>query len=119
MLEQPDGLLLHQLSDHVAQNGPHGVESLVCGANISKTNIIQQNLLYNKNRHRFAQLRARLHDAEAEWDDLGGEKEVDDIRGVVLDQSTNHTQGGQSQVFEGTRFGCGIKERVEEKRDMC
>ena len=118
VLEQPHGLLLHQLSDHVAQHGPHGVESLVGGADVGKTNIIQQYLLYNEDGHRLAQLRARLHNAKAERDDLGSEKEVDDIRGVILDQCTDHAQGGEAQVFERARFRSGVEEWVEEKRDV-
>lgn len=85
MLEQPHRLLLDELCDHVAQDGADRVESLVGGADICQADIIQQDLLDDKDGHRLAQLRARLHDTQAEGDDLGGEQEVDDVRRVVLD----------------------------------
>lgn len=34
MLQQPRSLLFHQLADHVAEDGPDGVESLVSSADI-------------------------------------------------------------------------------------
>lgn len=118
MLQKPYGLLLHELGDHVAQNSPHSIESLVCRTNICKTNIIKQDFLNDKDSNCFAQLRTGFHDTEAEGDNLGCEKEVDDIRRVILDQRSDHTKRGEAKVFERARFGGRIQEGIKKKWDM-
>ena len=70
MLEKADSLLLHQLSNHVAQDSAHGIESFICRANVAQANIIKKNFLYDKDSNGFAQLRTRLHNAKAKRDDL-------------------------------------------------
>ncbi len=45
MLEQPSRLLLDELGDHVAQDGAHGVEALVGGADVVQTVVVEQDLL--------------------------------------------------------------------------
>lgn len=62
VLQKSDSLLLHQLSDHVAQHGPDSIESFVRMAYISKSSVIKKNFLYDENSHCFAQLRTCLHD---------------------------------------------------------
>lgn len=118
MLEQPHCLLLNKLSHHVAQDCSHSVKSLVCSTNVRKTDIIQQNLLYNEDRHRFAQFRARLHDAKAKRDDLRGKKKINNIRRIILDKRTNNAKGREAQVFERARLRSRVKERVEKQRNM-
>jgi hypothetical protein len=71
MFQQSHSLLLHKLGDHVAQNRSHSVKSFVCSANICKTDIIKKYFLYNENGDGFAKLRACLHNAKAQRDDLG------------------------------------------------
>jgi hypothetical protein len=95
-------LLLHQLVDHIAQDRANGVEALISLANIGKTGVIQQNLLDNKYCDGLAELRASFHDTETEWDNLGREKEVDDFRGVILDERSNDTKRCQAKIFEWT-----------------
>ena len=56
MLKKADSLLLHQLSNHVAQDSAHGVESLICRANVAQAYIIKKNFLYDKDSDSFAQL---------------------------------------------------------------
>jgi hypothetical protein len=58
--------------------------------------IIKEDLLHDKDRNSLAKLRAGLHDAEAQWDNLGSKEEVDNIRGIILDKSTNDSKGRQS-----------------------
>jgi hypothetical protein len=118
MLQQSHRLLLNELSHHVAQDGSYRVESFVCSAYVGKTDVVQQNLLHNEDRHSLAQFGTSLHDPKAKRDDLGGKEEVDHIRRVVLDKRTNHAKGSQAQIFEGARLGSGVEERVKEKRNM-
>lgn len=65
MLQQSRSLLFHELADHVAENSPDSIESLICGTDIVQTVIIQQNLLNNEDSNGLAKLRPSLHDAEA------------------------------------------------------
>ena len=100
MLEKSCSLLLNQLRDHVAENCPDCIESFVRGAYIIQTMIIKEDFLHNEDCDSLAQLRASLHDAKAQGDDLSRKEEIDNIRGIVLDQGSNHSQRGQSQIFE-------------------
>lgn len=86
MLEKADSLLFNELSDHIAQDGTHSIESLIGSADICKADIVKQDLLNYENGDRFAELGTSFHDAEAEWDDLGGQQEVDHVGGVILHQ---------------------------------
>lgn len=118
MLEKANSLLFNQLRDHIAQNRSDSVESLVSGANVGKPNIIKQDLLDNEDGNSLAQFRTSLHDAQAERDDFGGQEEVNNVRRVILDQCTDHTEGSQTKVFERTRLRSGIQERVKEKGNV-
>lgn len=104
MFQESYSLLLDQLIDHVAQYRPNGVKALVCLAYVLQAEVVEQNLLYNEDGHRLAEFTAGLHDAETKRDDLGGEEKVDDFARVVLDQSTNHAERGQAQVFKRSGF---------------
>lgn len=118
MLEQSDSLLLDELINHVAQHGADGVEALISLADVLQAQIVEQNLLDDENGDGLAEFAARLHDAQAEWDDFCCQQEVDDFTAVVLDQRTNDTEGSQAEVLKRARFGGGVQERIEEQRDM-
>lgn len=79
VLEEADGLLLYELANHVAENSTNGVEALVSLTDVRKTDIVEKNLLYDKDGYGLAELGACFHDAQAKRDDLGCEKEVDDF----------------------------------------
>jgi hypothetical protein len=119
VLEEPHSLLFNQLVHHIAQNGAHGVEALISLADIAQPDVIQQNLLDDEDSNSLAELRSSLHDAETEGDDFGGEKEVDDLGGVILHQGADHAERGQAQIFKRSRFRGGVEERVQEERNMC
>lgn len=93
MLQQPHSLLLDKLGDHVAQYSPHSVEPFVGLADVLQAEVIEQDLLHNKDGHGFAKLAAGLHDAQTEWDYLGCEQEVDDFARVILDEGADYAQG--------------------------
>lgn len=114
MLEQANSLLLHQLSDHIAQDGADSIESLIGMTDVSKTHVIQQDLLNDENGHSLAQLGTRLHDPKAEGDDLGREKEVDHLGRVVLHQGPNDPKRCETKVFKRARLGRGVEERIQE-----
>lgn len=118
MLEQADRLLLHQLLHHIAEDGAYSVETLVRLADVVEAHVVEENFLDNENGNSLTELTASLHDAQAQRDNLRGKEEVDDIRRVVLNERANDTEGSEAQVFEGARLGSGIKERVEEERDV-
>jgi hypothetical protein len=102
MLQQPYCLLVHELSNHITQDGTHSIKALICLTNILQAHVIQQDLLNDEYRNGLAELGAGLHDAEAERNDLGCEEEVDHFRAVVLDQGSNDTKGRKAEVFERT-----------------
>jgi hypothetical protein len=118
MLKQPSGLGLDKLGNHVAQNSSNCVEALISSANVVEAVIIKEYLLHNEDSHRLAKLGASLHDAQAERDDFSSKEEVNHLRGVILDQGTNNTQAGQTEILEWARLGCGVEEWIEEEGDM-
>lgn len=79
MLEKTDGLLLYKLANHVAEDGTNCVEALVSLTDVRKTNVVEENLLYDEDGYSLAELRACFHDAQAKRDDLGRQEEVDDF----------------------------------------
>lgn len=100
MLEQPHCLRLHELVDHVAQDGADGVEPLVGVADVRQAGLVEEDLLHNEDGDRLGELRARLHDAQAEGYDLGREEEVDDgIVVVLLGIAIERELGFQSLVM--------------------
>lgn len=92
------------MSNHVAQDGSHGVKSLVRGTDVVESIVIEQDLLHDENGHSLAKLRASLHDAEAQRYYLCGKEEVDDVGGVILDQGANDAKARESQIFKGSRL---------------
>lgn len=51
MLEESSCLLLNQLTHHVAKNGADCIESLICGADVVQTIVIEQYLLDDEYGH--------------------------------------------------------------------
>ena len=119
MLEQSDGLLIDKLDDHVAEYSADGIESFIRLAYIVESLVIEEDLLDDKDSNSLAELRACLHDAKAQRDDLSSEQEVDNLSRIILDKSADNTKRSQAQVFEGAGLGGSIQERVEEKRNVC
>lgn len=118
MLQQPGRLLLDQLRHHVAEDSANSVEPFVRGADVVKPAVIKQYLLNDEDSDSLAKLGTRLHDAQTKRDDLGGQQEVDDLGGIVLNQGTNDAKRGEAQVLEGARFGGGVQKGVQVQRDM-
>jgi len=118
MLQEPSRLLLHKLSDHVAEDGPNRIEPLIGGANVVESIVIQQDLLYNEDGDSLAELRTGLHDAEAQRDDFCRQQEVDHLARVVLDQGADDAKRGQAKVFEGPRLGGRIQEGVQKEGNV-
>ena len=84
MLEKTNGLGLDQLVDHVAEDGSHSVESLVCVANVRQPGLVQEDLLNDEDGDSLGQFGTSLHDAQAQGNDFRGQEEVDDGSVVVL-----------------------------------
>ena len=118
MLKESGRLLLDQLRNHVAEDSADGVEPLVCRADVVETVVVEQYLLHDEDGHRLAQLRARLHDAKAQRDDLGGQQKVDDLGRVVLDQGADNAEGCEAEVLEWAGLGCRVEKGVEEERKV-
>lgn len=133
MLEKTDGLSFDKANDHIAQDRTHGVESLICGADVPQTSVVEQNLLDDEDRNRLGELTAGLHNTEAEWNDLGRQEERNRRgrivvvtgsstgvhgnagRWLILDQGSNDTQRCKAEIFERTRLGSSVEERIEEQ----
>lgn len=119
MLEEPDGLLLDELTDHVTEDSANRVEALVSLADVREANVVKENLLYDEDGDGFAELGTGLHDAQAKRDNLGRQEEVDHFRGVVLDKGANDTKRGQAEILKRSRLGGCVEERIEKQRNMC
>jgi hypothetical protein len=110
MLQQPNRLLVDKLCNHITQYRAHSVEPLVSLADVLQAHVVEQDLLDDEDSNSLAELGTGLHDAEAEWNNFGGEEEVDDFGAVVLDQCSNDAEGGKAEVFERS----GLRGRVEK-----
>ena len=84
MLQQPHGLCLNELCDHIAKHCHNSEETFIGVTNVSQTCFIEEDFLHDKDGNSFRELGPCLHDAEAEGYYFGGEKEVDDSSIVVL-----------------------------------
>jgi len=84
MFQQSHRLRLHQLRHHVAEHRSDSVESLIGVADVGETGLVEEDLLDDEDGDCLGELRASLHDAQAEGNDLGGKEEVDDLGVVVL-----------------------------------
>lgn len=118
MFEEPSGLLLDELRNHIAEDGADSVEALISGTDVVKTIVIEQNLLDDENSNRLAELRPGLHDSKAEGNDLGREEEVDDLGRIVFDKRTDDPQRSKPEVFKRARLRRRVQERVEEEGDV-
>lgn len=133
MLQETDGLSFDKANDHVTQDCSHSVESLIGSADVSQTSVIEQNLLDDEDGHGLGELTAGFHDSETEWNDLSRQEERD-CRGrivcvtrssigvhrntgrrLILDQGTNDTQRGKSEILKWSRLGRGVEEGIEEQ----
>jgi hypothetical protein len=99
VLQQSDGLRLHQLVYHVAEHGPNRVEALVSMANIGEARLVQKDLLHDKNSDGFGEFRAGLHNTKAERDDLGGEQEVNHSVVLILLRNMKFEMAANSMVL--------------------
>ena len=79
VLKKSCRLLLHKLRNHVAEDSSDSIETLVCSANVVQPVVIKKDLLHDEDRNSLAKLGAGLHDAEAQWNNLGSEEEVDNV----------------------------------------
>lgn len=113
MLQEPGSLLLDQLAHHVAEHSADGVEPFVGSADIVQAIVVKKDLLHDEYGDSLTELRARLHDAQTERNDLGGQQEIDDLGRVVLDEGANDTEAGEAEVLEWARFGGRVEEGVE------
>jgi len=104
MLQKAHSLLLDQLGDHVAEYRPNGIEALVGMTDVSKSRVIEEYLLYDEYCDGLTELRPGFHDSQAQGDDFRCQQEVDNLSGVILDQSANDTQRSQAEILERSRF---------------
>jgi hypothetical protein len=119
MLEETNGLSLDKLLYHVRKDGSDGVEPLVRLTDVTKSDLVEEDLLHDEDRDRLRELRTGLHDPQTEGDDLSREKEVDNVAVVVLlDERTDDAEGGEAEVLKRTGLRGRVKERIEEKGDV-
>ena len=89
VLQEPLAGLFAELDHHLAQDHCHVREPVICLAYVVESRLIKQNLLEDEGGHSLAQLRPALHDPKAEWNDLGGQKKVDHLLLVRLDEGSD------------------------------
>ena len=89
VLQQSLARLLAQLDDHLAQDHRHVGEPVVGLTDVVEPSLVKQDLLEDEGGHSLAQLRPALHDPKAEWNDLGGQKKVDHLLLVRLDEGSD------------------------------
>lgn len=119
VLKKSHSLSLHQLLYHIAQDRADGVETLVCLTDVGQTHFVEQNLLDDKDGDCLGELGTCLHDTEAQWDDLRGEKEIDNIGVVILlDEGTDNSKRCEAKVLERACLGSCVEEWIEEKGNM-
>lgn len=68
---------------------------------VLKSDPVQQDFLDDKDGHGSAKFVPCFHDPQAEWDNLGGDEELDDLWVLVLDERPDDAQTGQPQVLKG------------------
>ena len=68
--------------------------------------------------YRSRKLIASFHNPKTKWDNFSGKQEINNVRVVTLDQSSNYTQTCQSQVLKRSSLACGIQERIQVKRNV-
>ena len=54
MLKKAYSLLLHELVDHITKHSSNGIEALVSLADVCEANIVEENLLHDKNSNSLA-----------------------------------------------------------------
>jgi len=79
MLEQTGRRLFVQYINHLREAVGHRHEPLIGRTNVVQSNIVQQNLLQDESRYSFRQLGACLHRSKAQGDELGSQKEINDV----------------------------------------
>ena len=94
------------------------LEPVVGLADVEEARVVQEDLLHDEGGDGLAQLGAVVHDPQAEWDDLGGQEEVDHLPLVGLDQGADHPEGGEPQVLEGSGLTLRFEEGVEIEGDL-
>lgn len=80
MLKQTHSLLLYELIDHITKYCAHRVKTLIGLTDVCKADIVKQYLLDDEDGYSLAQLRSSLHDAQAEWNDLRSQEEINNLR---------------------------------------
>ena len=85
MLEKSHGLLVDQLSYHIAKDCADSVESLVSLTDVLQAHGVKQYLLDDEDGYRLAKFRACLHYPQTQWDDFGGQEKVDHFGRIILD----------------------------------
>lgn len=90
VLQQPDRSGLLDAADHVGEDCSHCIEALVRLTDVSKANVVKQDLLYDEDGDGLAELRSGFHDSQTEGNNFRRQEEGDDLRIVrLLDQSSD------------------------------
>jgi hypothetical protein len=87
-------------------------------ANVIQAIVIKQNSLNYKRCNGFGQFTSPLHYPQTKWDNFCREKKCYDFWVVYFDQSSNHTQSSQSQIFKRFIFVYSVQKRIEKNGNL-
>jgi hypothetical protein len=118
MLEKTDGLLLDQLADHVTKHRSNSVETLVSLADVGEASIVKEDFLDDEDGNGLAEFGAGFHDAEAQWDNFGCKKKVDNLGRIIFHQCSDDAEGRETKILKWARFRGGIEKWIEKKGNM-
>ncbi len=118
MFEEASRWFLQLVHHHVVEDCAHCVEALCSLAQVVQSLFVQKDLLDDEGGHCLRKLGPSLHNPQAQGDDLCLQQETNHIVVIHLNQGSNHTQRGESQVFKGPSFAYCVQKRIQKEWDM-
>lgn len=98
-------IVVDQLFQHAVQDCRHSKKSLDCCADVAESFLVAKNLLDDESRHSLRQGLSVLHDTQTQRHYLCLHQEGYGKSVVLFDQSSNHPQRSDAEVFKDFALG--------------